>query len=118
MERVTGIGGLFFRARDPDMLADWYAEHLGVDRFTQAIWHQEAGPTILAPFPEDTPKFTTGWMLNFRVRDLDAMVAQLESGGVAVEKTQDEAGVGRFAWVLDPEGNRIELWEPDPALGS
>jgi catechol 2,3-dioxygenase-like lactoylglutathione lyase family enzyme len=118
MERVEGIGGVFFRARDPEALRRWYAERLGVEDGLDGapVWSPGAGPTVFTPFPESTEKFATGkqWMLNFRVRDLDAMLAQLRAAGVAVEdELQHQQGVGRFAWLSDPEGNRIELWEPD-----
>jgi glyoxylase I family protein len=118
MERVTGIGGMFFRARDPDALARWYAEHLGIDNQLEGgdrLWWQERGPTVFAPFPADTDYFgrpEQAWMLNFRVRDLDAMVAQLRAAGVAIDSQETEDGAGRFAWLADPEGNRVELWEP------
>ena len=121
MERVTGIGGAFFRASDPPALARWYAEHLGIDNGLEgdAIWWQEKGPTVWAPFPADTEKFgrKQAAMFNFRVRDLDAMLAQLRTVGVTVDKhvTVDE-GAGRFGYATDPEGNRIELWEPLPSL--
>jgi glyoxylase I family protein len=122
MERVTGIGGMFFRARDPDALARWYAEHLGIDNQLKGgdtIWWQEQGPTVFAPFPADTDYFgrpEQAWMLNFRVRDLDAMVAQLRAAGVRIDSQETEEGAGRFAWLVDPEGNRIELWEPAPEV--
>jgi glyoxylase I family protein len=120
MERVTGIGGMFFRARDPDGLARWYAEHLGIDNQLDGgytLWWQERGPTVFAPFPADTDYFgrpEQAWMLNLRVRDLDAMVAQLRAAGVAIDSQDTQEGVGRFAWLVDPEGNRVELWEPAP----
>jgi glyoxylase I family protein len=112
MERVTGIGGMFFRARDPDALARWYAEK-GFD----TLWWQERGPTVFAPFPADTDYFgrpEQAWMLNLRVRDLDAMVAQLHAAGVRIDSQETQEGAGRFAWLVDPEGNRVELWEPAP----
>ena len=120
MERVTGLGGVFFRSSDPAALAAWYAEHLGVDDAAVAIWQQEAGPTIFAPFPEEAEKLGAHdrqWMPNFRVRNLDAMLAQLRAAGIPVEDGAPivEEGVGRFAWLSDPEGTRIELWEPDRA---
>jgi glyoxylase I family protein len=120
MERVQGIGGVFFRARNPEALARWYAEQLGIEGGIEGdpVWTPSAGPTVFAPFPESTEKFAADkqWMLNFRVRDLDAMLEQLTAAGVPVEEErQHEQGVGRFAWLLDPEGNRIELWEPDGA---
>ena len=120
-QHVTGIGGAFFRARDPDALARWYTEQLGVDAFSEqndVTWWQEEGPTVWAPFPADTDYFgrpDQSWMINFRVRDLDAMLAQLRAAGVKVEdEVQVMDGIGRFGWATDPEGNRIELWEPAP----
>ena len=119
MARVTGIGGVFFRARDPEGLAQWYDRHLGVDpvptSYEQQPWSQQAGPTVFAPFPADTDYFgetSRQWMINFRVSDLDAMVAQLQQAGVDVEVSDDEFPNGRFARLHDPEGNPIELWEP------
>jgi predicted enzyme related to lactoylglutathione lyase len=124
MERVTGIGGVFFRSRDPAALARWYTEHLGVAAYSEeadATWWQQAGPTVWAPFPVDTEYFgrpDQQVMVNFRVRDLDAMLAQLRAAGVPVdEETQAMDGIGRFGWGTDPEGNRFELWEPaEPAM--
>jgi len=119
-ERVTGIGGMFFRAHDPDALARWYAEHLGIDNQLEGgdtVWWQERAPTVFVPFPADTDYFgrpEQAWMLNLRVRDLDAMVAQLRAAGVAIDSQEAQEGVGRFAWLVDPEGNRVELWEPAP----
>jgi glyoxylase I family protein len=119
MERVTGIGGLFFRARDPDALARWYADHLGIDpvpaSYEQRPWWQQQGPTVFAPFPAETDYFgrpEQAWKLNLRVRDLDAMVAQLRAAGVEVTPDQQTYPNGRFAAIVDPEGNPIELWEP------
>jgi predicted enzyme related to lactoylglutathione lyase len=117
MERVLGIGGLFLRARDPEALSAWYREALGLDAGDHGLWEQELGPTVLATFPEDTDYFGPGSpqniMLNFRVRDLAAMLAQLRAAGADVaDDVQDMDGVGRFGWVTDPEGNRIELWQP------
>lgn len=119
MEKVTGIGGLFFRARDPRSLAGWYRDHLGVmvtpANYDAEVWRQEAGPTVLAPFPESTPYFgdeSRKWMVNFRVRDLDAMAQQLRAAGVAVEVDPQTYPNGRFARLYDPEGNPIELWQP------
>lgn len=121
MERASGIGGIFFRARDPVALARWYRDRLGIDAFSDAadaVWWPEAGPTVFAPFPEDTDYFgrrEQGWMLNLRVADLDAMLAQLRAAGVAVDdEIQTLDGIGRFGWATDPEGNRLELWEPAP----
>jgi predicted enzyme related to lactoylglutathione lyase len=121
MERVTGIGGMFFRSRDPAALARWYNEHLGIDSYSeeqQATWWQAEGPTVFSPFAADTDYFgrpDQQAMLNFRVRDLDAMLGQLRSGGVSVDDaTEVMEGIGRFGWATDPEGNRFELWEPAP----
>ena len=112
MEKVTGIGGIFFRSSDTDALSAWYQQHLGVD----FIWQQEAGPTVFAPFARDTDYFgrpDQQWMINFRVVDLDAMIVQLKSAGIEVETREEwDSEVGRFARIHDPEGNPIELWEP------
>jgi predicted enzyme related to lactoylglutathione lyase len=116
MERVLGIGGHFVRAKDPAALGTWYRDCLGLGTDEQGLWQQEAGPTVFAAFGADTDYFGSRQqqtMLNFRVRDLDAMLAQLRAHGAAVDdETQDMDGVGRFGWVTDPEGNRIELWQP------
>lgn len=118
-ERVLGIGGLFFRSRDPKKLAQWYQLHLGIDpvptEYGQHGWQQAAGPTVFAPFPMDTDYFGSpqqGWMLNFRVRSLDAMVAQLRKSNIEVKLDPEKYPNGRFARLHDPEGNPIELWEP------
>lgn len=113
MARAIGVGGVFFRARDTKTLAQWYETHLGVAEF----WMQEAGPTVFAPFKQSTEYFPANkqWMINFRVDDLDAMIAQLEAAGIAVETRPgewDTPETGRFARIHDPEGNQIELWEP------
>ncbi|MEA2651645.1 MAG: hypothetical protein QOI85_1366 [Chloroflexota bacterium] len=120
-QRVTGIGGAFFRAADPDELARWYAEHLGINPMSgesNEAWWQEAGPTVWAPFPADTDYFgrrDQAWMVNFRVDNLDAMLAELRAAGVDVDDDlQVMDGIGRFGWASDPEGNRFELWEPAP----
>src|SRR3954453_13309570 len=116
MERVLGVGGYFIRAADPVALGAWYRDCLGLDADQNGLWRQEAGVTVFATFESETEYFgsraqTT--MLNFRVRDLDAMLAQLRAKGADVaEETQDMEGVGRFGWGTDPEGNRIELWHP------
>lgn len=119
MEKVLGIGGLFFRSKDPKGLARWYAEHLGVSEvpqsYDEACWKQDAGDCVFAPFEQETEYFGRAeqhWMVNFRVRDLGAMVAQLKAAGIDVEVNQDVFPNGRFARLHDPEGNPIELWEP------
>jgi catechol 2,3-dioxygenase-like lactoylglutathione lyase family enzyme len=118
-ERVLGIGGLFFRSRAPADLAQWYLRHLGIDPvpsdYRHPVWQQEAGPTVFNPFPIDTSYFGSlqqAWMVNFRVRDLDAMVAQLRAEKIAVTVDAQRYPNGRFARLHDPEGNPIELWEP------
>jgi predicted enzyme related to lactoylglutathione lyase len=116
MERVLGIGGYLLRATDPAALGAWYRDCLGVDVDENGLWSQATGPTVFAAFEADTDYFgsrTQQTMLNLRVRDLSAMLTQLRSKGADVaDETQDMAGVGRFGWVTDPEGNRVELWEP------
>jgi len=121
MERAVGIGGVFMRAKDPLTLARWYRDQLGIDTYSEeadSTWWQEAGPTVWAPFPTDTDYFgrrDQGWMINLRVRDLDAVLAQLRANGATIpQEPQEMAGIGRFGWVEDPEGNRIELWQPAP----
>lgn len=118
MEKVQGFGGFFFRAKDPGALASWYRDHLGIapaptDMDTPP-WIAEGGVTVFAPFDEATDYFAPDqrFMLNFRVADLDVMVAQLEAAGIAVYDRQDMDGIGRFAHLRDPEGTPIELWEP------
>ncbi len=118
-QKVSGIGGMFFRAEDPSMLAQWYEEHLGVKQvpttYEEPPWTQEAGSTVFAPFSKDTDYFGNpekAWMINFRVDDLDAMVAQLRAAGIEVTVDDEEYPNGRFARLYDPEGNPIELWEP------
>jgi hypothetical protein len=118
MERVTGMGGIFWRARDPEALGRWYAECLGVappPGASDQPWWADAGPVVFAPFAADTDYFAgphQTWMPNFRVRDLDAMLAQLRELGADVEAKVEDYDYGRFGWVRDPEGNRVELWEP------
>jgi len=119
VEKVTGIGGVFFRANDPELLREWYDRHLGVTvgprDYMQQPWTQEAGPTVFAPFPAQTSYFGDAermWMINFRVRDLDAMVAQLRADGIDVTVDPQTYPNGRFAKLHAPEGNPIELWEP------
>ena len=116
MERVLGIGGYLLRAADPVALGAWYRDCLGLDVDGNGLWCQEGGPTVFATFEAETDYFGSRAqqaMINFRVSDLDAMLAQLRAKGADVaEETQDIEGVGRFGWVTDPEGNRIELWQP------
>ena len=118
MERALGLGGFFFRAKDPAALAQWYEDHLGVLKvpgdYDSQVWQQEGGTTVFAPFEQITEYFGNQekqFMLNFRVRDLDAMIAQLEAAGIEVRRDPQEHPNGRFAWLNDPEGNPIELWQ-------
>jgi catechol 2,3-dioxygenase-like lactoylglutathione lyase family enzyme len=119
VDKVIKIGGVFFRARDPAALGRWYETHLGVtpspENDEESPWRQEAGPTVFAPFPERTDYFgdrKQRWMVNVRVRDLAAMTAQLRGAGVAVELDPEHYPNGRFARLEDPDGNPVELWEP------
>ena len=119
MERVLGIGGVFFKARDPKALAAWYREHLGVtvvpDQTYGAFDAAAGDQTVWSVFPADTAYFGPGpaaLMVNYRVRNLDAMLAQLRAAGAHVEDRVEDHGYGRFGWATDPEGNRFELWEP------
>lgn len=113
MGRATGIGGVFFRARDTEALAKWYEEHLGLPSF----WTQEAGPTVFAPFKADSDYFPAErqWMINLRVDDLDSLLQSLLEAGITSETRPaewDSAETGRFARIHDPKGNPIELWQP------
>lgn len=112
MAKAIGIGGVFFRARDTRALAEWYEHHLGVTGF----WQQDAGMTVFAPFKQDSDYFPADkqWMINFRVDDLDGLMASLREGGIAVETRAEwnSPETGRFARIHDPEGNAIELCEP------
>ncbi|MCH4891914.1 VOC family protein [Sphingomonas sp. SFZ2018-12] len=121
---VLGIGGLFFRARDPDALNSWYREHLNIGAGCNAdgsagddwAWQTEGGPVVFAPFKADTDYFAPdkAFMINLRVRDIDSLLEQLHAAGIAVETREewDHPDTGRFARIHDPEGNAIELWEP------
>ena len=120
-ERVTGIGGVFFKAKDPGTLAQWYKQNLGLpvegtsaDFLYSDSATKQSGRTVWSTFPADTDYFgasASSFMLNYKVPNLDRMLAQLRRAGVEVVKVEDYA-FGRFAWITDPEGNRVELWEP------
>jgi predicted enzyme related to lactoylglutathione lyase len=119
MERVDGIGGFFFKAKEPKALAQWYSDHLGVTLtprdYDSEPWRQAAGPTVFAPFAEGTKYFgppEQRFMLNFRVSNLDAMVAQLRRANIKVEVDPETYPNGRFALLHDLEGNPIQLWQP------
>src|SRR5689334_1804270 len=120
-QAVLGIGGVFFKARDPVALAACYREHLGVpapENGTFGPFIAQGGTTVCATFPLDTQYFAPSaapFMFNYRVSDLDAMLAQLRAAGVPVDDKIDESEFGRFGWAIDPEGNRIELWQPPAA---
>jgi predicted enzyme related to lactoylglutathione lyase len=109
---VTGLGGVFFRARDPDALKAWYERVLGVP--AEDLMRSDG--VVFGIFDADTDYFGAsgqGFMVNFRVESLDAMLERLRSAGAEVEEeTQEQEGIGRFGWAVDPEGNRFELWEP------
>jgi predicted enzyme related to lactoylglutathione lyase len=120
MERAVGIGGIFIRSRDPKALAEWYRNALGIEMFDDegqgAPWETSGGITAMSAAAHDTDSFgrmDQGFMLNFRVANLDAMLAQLRAAGAEVDdKVETYEGMGSFGWAKDPEGNRFELWEP------
>lgn len=113
---ITGIGGLFFRSKDPKATLDWYKRHLGIATGPYGLWDQQAGPTVFSPFPDSTDYFPAEkqFMINYRVDALDPMLASLRQAGIEVttKAEWDSAETGRFARLHDPEGNVIELWEP------
>ena len=126
-ERVTGIGGIFFKAKDPKTLRTWYQEKLGIVlqdgfNFGLFLWRERQdanreGTTVWGVFPETTKYFAPSsapFMINYRVRNLEALLRQLRAAGVAVDGKVVDDFNGKFAWVVDPEGNKIELWEPKP----
>lgn len=124
MNRVKGIGGVFFRAAHQQMLNQWYEKNLGLPLTPDGVavfqWKEHGDPakeqaTIWSTFPNDTDYFGEGkqqFMLNYIVDSLDEMLAQLRAAGATVDEHREESELGRFGWVYDPEGNRIELWEP------
>lgn len=128
MKRVTGIGGVFFKAQDPDKLRAWYHEHLGIefDQYGAAVFgcpdaedERAQAQTVWSLFPSDTKYFdpsSAPFMINYRVENLAALLEQLRSEGVTVDERMEEFDYGKFGWVMDPEGNRIELWEPATAF--
>jgi catechol 2,3-dioxygenase-like lactoylglutathione lyase family enzyme len=128
MTRVTGIGGIFFKSKDPDGLREWYRKHLGINveswggyafKWNDDPRHQD-GSTVWSIFPAETKYLepsTAPFMINFRVADLHILLTQLRAEGVEVDPKTDESEFGKFGWVMDPDGNRIELWEP-PAPAS
>ncbi len=133
MKRVTGIGGIFFKSENPDTLYRWYETHLGIRRSADGAgavfeWRERQdsgdddaatnGMTVWSIFPRSTKYFdpsASAFMINYRVDDLDALLAALASEGVQIDPHREDYDYGRFAWIMDPEGNRIELWEPPKA---
>ncbi len=123
MQKITGVGGVFFKAKDPKQLMDWYDKHLGIKfqyGFFEFKWADEPGnkapgSTTFAIFKEDAVDFKPSekaYMINFRVADLRALLAELRENGVTVGDDIEEADFGRFGWIMDPEGNKLQLWEP------
>lgn len=115
-KNITGIGGFFFRSKNPQKLKEWYINSLGVD-IQEMVWMQEAGPTVFEPFPENFDYFSDKkqWMINFRVKNLKELIADLEEKEIKVEQKDEWNSmpeIGTFARIHDPEGNPIELWEP------
>jgi predicted enzyme related to lactoylglutathione lyase len=124
MKRVTGIGGIFFKSDDPKKLYEWYETHLGIQREPHGSamfeWRElndpnQTGTTVWSVFPRDTKYFGashSSFMINYRVDDLDGLLDELKKKGVEVGPRPEDSEYGRFAWITDPDGNRIELWEP------
>jgi predicted enzyme related to lactoylglutathione lyase len=122
MARAVGVGGVFLKARDPGALAAWYAKYLGIpeqDGGSLAFDGPDSlGMTVFAHFPVGTKYFGHGpqqAMINFRVDDLEELLVQLAAEGVTIDPKREDYPYGSFAWIEDPEGNRVELWEPPPA---
>ena len=120
MAKVTGIGGVFFKATDPKALSAWYAEHLGLslEPWGGAVlkWTddtaEDGGATVWNAAARDSQWFPNTFMINYRVDDLDALVAQLKAAGIEIAQGPEAHENGKFAWIVDPDGNRVELWEP------
>jgi predicted enzyme related to lactoylglutathione lyase len=124
MKRVTGIGGIFFKSKNPEKIKEWYRKHLGIEPEAEGNvsfkWRdnddpKRTGSTVWASFPHDTDYFNPSsapFMINYRVENLDYLLEQLRKEGVKVEDRIEEYEYGRFGWLMDPEGNRIELWQP------
>lgn len=124
MKRVTGIGGIFFKAKDPKALGEWYRKHLGIEvedwggfgfRWNSPDNPEGVGSTIWSPFAADSGYFapsTAPFMINYRVHDLHALLAALRAEGVTVMDKVEESEFGKFGWAIDPEGNKLELWQP------
>ena len=127
MKRVTGIGGVFFKSDDPEKMYQWYEEHLGIKRdhgYVSFPWRgdpdtEEKGMTTWSVFDRNSKYFDpsrASFMINYRVDDLDALLEALRAEGVEIDPKREDADYGRFAWITDPDGNKIELWEPPKQL--
>jgi predicted enzyme related to lactoylglutathione lyase len=127
MAKVTGLGGVFFKARDPDGLRAWYAEHLGIESESWGRtfeWRERDDPekpggTVWGIFRHDTDYFAPSekpYMMNYRVDDLDGLLERLRAAGIRVDEKIEDSEFGRFGWFMDPEGTRVELWQPAPGL--
>ena len=126
MKRVTGIGGIFFSAKDPVALRTWYHRHLGIDiqewggtafSWTDASGDPVKGTTAWSIGPAECRPFApsaSSFMINYRVEDLDALLQALRDEGCEVLEQSDDTSYGKFGWVMDPEGNKVELWQPSP----
>ena len=124
MKRVTGLGGMFFRSREPKTVLEWYRRHLGIEsadwggfafQWVEKGSPEQVGYTVWSAFPEDTEYFSPSkesFMMNFRVDDLDGLVAALKDEGIDVIGDIEQHENGKFAWIMDPEGRKVELWEP------
>lgn len=122
MKRVVGVGGIFFKARNPEALRAWYKAHLGIDvqdwGGTAFPWDRPDGMTVWSIFPESSETFApsrSSFMVNYVVEDLQAVLDALRSEGCEVDSKVDDSEFGKFGWVMDPEGNRVELWQPPKA---
>jgi predicted enzyme related to lactoylglutathione lyase len=119
MAKAVGVGGVFLKAQDPKGLSAWYSTHFGIntggDTYLFFDGPESAGMTVFSHFPQSTTYFGDGpqpFMINLRVDDLDQLLAQLAAAGVRIDPKREEFNYGRFAWIWDPEGNRVELWQP------
>ena len=127
MKKVTGLGGIFFKSRDPKAIMAWYQQNLGIEpdpwggktfEWRDKDNPERIGQTVFNPFKQDTKKFepaTEPYMFNFHVADLPALLEQLRKDGVTVVGDMQDSEYGKFAWVMDPEGRKIELWQPPDA---
>lgn len=124
MKRVTGLGGVFFKSNDPKMIREWYKNHLGLDmkdwgctfKWREYANKEKSGTTAFSPFKNDSAYFAPSekqFMFNFRVDDLKGLLEELKKEGVTVIDNIEESEYGKFGWIMDPEGNKIELWEPN-----